>query len=223
MAMFLDTFLNRILVKNSDFFLQKNFKRLSDDLGVDRLKDIQDVEIECLGYGIFDKKTTLNNFYSYLSDLLNSPPKMIKTIKITLNGFNMEKDSDSKDILVDIANKIKSRRVKENLKTMYFHTSNLAGVTLRDFEELLRLSLELTDINFEDFSLQCANWKFIDGQPQYYSLEKIFTDLITECGELKPIQNKQFRLEMSGWYYSEADAKNFLNFRGAEERKREIE
>ena len=61
--------------------------------------------------------------------------------------------------------------VKDNLSVLWIHTSNLKNVTLKEFNELLRLSHHLSDINFEDFSLQCANWTFSPNQPTFTELK----------------------------------------------------
>ena len=216
-----EAIVSRFLIKNTDFFLKKNYRRFDDDITRERLGEITDVDIQCLGYGIFNKKQTLQNFYSYIRDLLKNSPKQLKSLKITLNGFDVT-ELDGVEILQKIASLI--REIKENLKTLSFHTANLINVTMEDFEVLLRLSHDLTDINFEQFSLQCANWKFAKKQPTFAGLYEIFERLVRDCGDggLNTIKNKQFRLEMSGWSYEIGDAKYFLGFRLNEEELKKV-
>jgi hypothetical protein len=52
------------------------------------MTDITDVEIECLGYGHFDKQAVLSNFFTYLRGIITFC-KHIKTLKIQLNGFDL--------------------------------------------------------------------------------------------------------------------------------------
>ena len=216
-----EAIVSRFLIKTTDFFLKKNFRKFDDDITKERLGEITDVDIQCLGYGIFNKKQTLQNFYNYLRDLLKNSPKQLKSLKITLNGFDVT-ELDGIEILQKIASFVKE--IKENLKTLHLHTANLVNVTMEDFEVLLRLSYDLTDINFEQFSLQCANWKFAKKQPTFAGLYEIFERLISNCedGGLNHIKNKLFRLEMSGWFYEIGDAKYFLGFRLSEEEMKKI-
>lgn len=48
----------KIHIRNTDFFL-KNYKTFADDVDRTRIKDIIDVELECLGYGVFNPKKLL--------------------------------------------------------------------------------------------------------------------------------------------------------------------
>lgn len=86
-------------------------------------------------------------------------------------------------------------------------------MTLKDFSTLLHLSNVLSDINFEDFTLECANWTFTPRQPNFRDLRKIFESLIMESIDITRILNRHFRLEMSGWYYTPYEAKAFLGLR----------
>ena len=78
------------------------------------------------------------------------------------SGFELD---PHKEFLIKIAREVAS--IRENLKTLCIHTANIKNVTLKEFEYLMKLAVELTDIMFEDFSLQCANWKFYKGQPTF--------------------------------------------------------
>jgi hypothetical protein len=49
-------------------------------------------------------------------------------------------------------------------------------------------------------------------QPNYKDLNRIFDGLI-KAMDFAKIQNKHFRLEMSGWFHNVYDAKAFLGFR----------
>lgn len=51
-------------------------------------------------------------------------------------------------------------------------------------------------------------------QPSFENLFGIFQDKIKQFDDVTKIQNGFWRLEMSGWYYTEKDAKNFLGFKG---------
>ena len=61
--------------------------------------------------------------------------------------------------------------VKKYLKVLSIHTNNLSHVELKGFKRLLFLSLELSEPNFEEFTLQCSNWSFSNGQPRITELE----------------------------------------------------
>ena len=50
------------------------------------MPDITDVEIQCLGYGYFNKTKVLNNFLTYIKGIITFC-KHIKTLKIELHGF----------------------------------------------------------------------------------------------------------------------------------------
>jgi hypothetical protein len=76
--------------RKTDFFLKKNFKDLTEDLEQNKIKEISDIELECLGYGIFDKDTVLSNFVKYTLDILTSCAEEkapVKTFKLLLSGF----------------------------------------------------------------------------------------------------------------------------------------
>lgn len=45
----------KIHIRNTDFFL-KNYKSVNEDVDRSKIKDIVDVELECLGYGVFKQK-----------------------------------------------------------------------------------------------------------------------------------------------------------------------
>ena len=51
-----EAIVSRFLIKTTDFFLKKNFRKFDDDITKERLGEITDVDIQCLGYGIFNKK-----------------------------------------------------------------------------------------------------------------------------------------------------------------------
>ena len=71
MALYLD---QNLLPKNhsqsTDFFLKKNYKPFDQVVEPSKIKDITDLELECLGYGIFDKETVLANFVKYTLDAI---------------------------------------------------------------------------------------------------------------------------------------------------------
>ena len=82
----------KIHIRNTDFFL-KNFRNFGDDFDKGGLYEIIDVQLECLGYGVFDPKNLLDNFFKYIFEMLRviSPEKSsIRSLKITLNGFTLD-------------------------------------------------------------------------------------------------------------------------------------
>lgn len=208
----------KIHIRNTDFFL-KNYRPAGEDLDHAKIKDIVDVELECLGYGVFNPQALLGNFIDYSLELLKMLKKesQIHSLKIILNGFTLDPHDP---ILQQLAHEIPG--IKENLNTLWIHTANLKDVTLKDFNDLLRLAHYMSDINFEDFSLQCANWSFTPSQPTFQELENTFKALILDSTDITKILNKRFRLEMSGWYYKPHDAKAFLGFMLDEEELKKI-
>lgn len=110
----------------------------------------------------------------------------------------------------------------DNLSLLWIKTCNLTNATLKDFNDLIRLSHQLSNINFEDFILECASWTFTPNQPTFKDLRKIFESVISEAADITKILNKHFRIEMSGWYYTVAQAKSFLGFRNSEEELKKI-
>ena len=86
----------------------------------------------------------LKNYVSYCIELLRNKPEVLKSLKITLNGFDLGEIQEP--ILHKLAENIKG--AKDNIKTLWFHTSNLANVTLKDFSDLFGLCFEMADINF---------------------------------------------------------------------------
>lgn len=133
-------------------------------------------------------------------------------MKITFNGFDI---SEIQNIFLDIANGI--QKMPRTLRVLWIHTANLKGCRLKDFEALFSLMFDLTDLNFEDFSLQCANWKFHEMQPKFSQVLKVFLDQTERIDEITKLRYKFWRLEISGWYYSENDAKNLLGFNGKDQ------
>lgn len=94
--------------------------------------------------------------------------RTINSIKVTLNGFTVESD-----YIRRISNIIK--KLTLNLKTLWINTNDLDNVTLEDFGMLFRLiKIGVNNPNFEDFSLQCANWTFQKRQPTLTELMSIF-------------------------------------------------
>lgn len=94
MALYLD---QNLLPKNhsqtTDFFLKKNFKPFNQVVEPTKIKDITDIELECLGYGIFDKETVLDNFIHYTIQIIGlcaEEKAPIKSFKIQLNGFELD-------------------------------------------------------------------------------------------------------------------------------------
>lgn len=52
MAFMTEEMKQKIHIRNTDFFL-KNFKSADEDLDKSKIRNIVDVELECLGYGVF--------------------------------------------------------------------------------------------------------------------------------------------------------------------------
>lgn len=144
MAFMTEEMKKKIHIRNTDFFL-KNFKSADEDLDKSKIKDLVDVELECLGYGVFNPQALLDNFKTYVLDLLKMLRKesQIHSLKIILNGFTLDTHDP---ILQQLAQQIPG--IKENLNTLWIHTANLKDVTLKDFNDLLRLAHYLSDINF---------------------------------------------------------------------------
>lgn len=70
------------------------------------MTDITDVEIECLGYGHFNKPKVLSNFFTYLRGVITFC-KHIKTLKIELHGFDLPEQKILPKICSDIIKNIK--------------------------------------------------------------------------------------------------------------------
>ena len=111
MAHLIENYLNKMLNRDTSFFL-KGYKRFNDDVDPSKIPHLADISLECLGYGIFDKPGVLANFFKYLMDVLDRC-KEIRTLKITLNGFNI--GSENK-LFIRIAEKIVT--IKERLKSL---------------------------------------------------------------------------------------------------------
>ena len=123
-----------------------------------------------------------------------------------MGGFSF-KGSTEKNNLLKFIQEIK--KIKNFLKVLHIHTANFQNVTLKDFEKFLKIAIDMSEINFEEFSLQCANWTFASGQPKSTELQQALETFTKNA--YSTIKNKKFRLEMSGWYYTEREALNFLN------------
>lgn len=82
--------------RTTDFFLTK-YKKFLNDVEPNKCANISDIELECLGYGIFDKEAVLANFYNYTMDMLSKLRTVkdvnLRSIKINLNGFKLDPKS----------------------------------------------------------------------------------------------------------------------------------
>lgn len=81
----------KIHIRNTDFFL-KNYRTASDDIDRTRIKDIVDIELECLGYGVFNPRSLLDNFIGYTLEMLKMfrSQTQIHSLKIVVNGFTLD-------------------------------------------------------------------------------------------------------------------------------------
>lgn len=102
-------------------------------------------------------------FCSLTESIKKNKNIVVKSLKLNLNGFEM-----TSKIISTIAKEI--HEIGLNLKTLWIHTSDLENVVLDDFVSFLELMIGVghgTNQNFEDFSLQCANWVFKPRQPNF--------------------------------------------------------
>lgn len=82
----------RFHYRNTDFFLKTYTTVTTEFPDLEKVKEVVDVQMECLGYGVFDQKKLIDRFFQYTVDLLkliSSSQSQIKTFKIILNGVNL--------------------------------------------------------------------------------------------------------------------------------------
>jgi len=73
MALIVEELKKKIHIRDTDFFL-KNYRKFNDDVDKVRIKEIVDVELEVLGYGVFNPQQLLADFMDYFTE-------MIRTVK----------------------------------------------------------------------------------------------------------------------------------------------
>ena len=138
------TQVTKLHVRGSDFFgSSARFKEFKEDVDKSRFGEITDIEVECAGYGHFNRDRVLDNFFSYVRGVLTCC-KHIKMLKIILSGFELPENKLLQKIVYDIV-----KNAKESIKCLWLHTSHLDNCSMDDFEVILGLVNELSHINFE--------------------------------------------------------------------------
>ena len=82
------------LIRGTDFFFKRNYEDYGKFMTSEMKEKLTDADIKCIGFGLFNKEQILDNFFTYVKDLLENPPTRLKSLKLTISGFDiMEKQS----------------------------------------------------------------------------------------------------------------------------------